>query len=88
VPIFLIAKYSDLNHLSALGLGNTILLIIIQTFTYGFATGLTKLVAYSFSDLQYYSIGLHLNRALIVNTGFFIIQLLIILVGCYNFHNL
>lgn len=68
VPVILVARHSDITHLCALGIGNAFLLIVIQSFTYGFASGLNTLVAYAFNDQQFYTVGLHLNRALIVNT--------------------
>jgi multidrug resistance protein, MATE family len=67
--------YPDLDHLAALGLGNAFLLVIIQSFSYGFASGLNTMVAYSFNDQQYYSVGLHLNRALIINTLIYVLQI-------------
>jgi len=69
--------YPDKDHLAALGLGNAMLFIVIQAFSYGFASGLNNLVIYSFGDQQYYSVGLHLNRALVVNTGVYIFQICI-----------
>lgn len=80
------AKYSDRDHLAALGLGNALLLVIIETFTYGFSTGLTKLVSVSYGNMNYYTVGMHLNRALVANTGFFVVQLGIIFIGCSYLH--
>lgn len=76
VPVLMVSSYyPDLDHLAALGLGNALLLVIIQSFSYGFASGLNSMVAYSFNDQQYYSVGLHLNRALIINTVIYVFQI-------------
>lgn len=78
VPIALVAHHSDLDHLAALGIGNMMLMVVIQSFSYGFASGLDSLVSKSYSDGRFYSCGLHLNRALIVNTAIWIIQCIIL----------
>jgi Na+-driven multidrug efflux pump len=68
IPVVFIATHSDLDHLAALGIGNALLLIVIQAFSYGFASGLQTLVQHCYGNEQYYQAGANLNRALVVNS--------------------
>ena len=71
--------FSTIHNLWAYGLGNMLILVVIQAFSFGFANGLNSLVSAAYSDQQYYMCGLHLNRALIVNTVIYVIQSAILL---------
>lgn len=55
VPVIFIGSFSTNENLCALGLGNMLILIVIQSFSFGFANGLNSLVSSSHEDRQYYS---------------------------------
>ena len=78
-PIVFLGLFSNIQNLWAYGLGNMLILIVIQAFSFGFANGLSSLVSSAHSDQQYYSWGLHLNRALIVNTAIYVVQWIILI---------
>lgn len=55
VPIIFLGLFSNIPNLCAYGLGNMLILIVIQAFSFGFANGLSSLISSAHLDQQYYS---------------------------------
>jgi len=78
VPVLFVARYSSTDDLAAFGLANMMIAIVISAASFGYARGLNPMVTKAYMDKQHYLCGLHLNRALLVNTLMFIVQVFIL----------
>ena len=78
ISVILIGQYSDINNLAALAIGNMTIIIVIRSVSFGYVSCLTSLVSNAYNAREYYLCGLHINRALLVNTLIFIIQVFIL----------
>ena len=54
------------------------ILLVLRSVGFGFSSCLEQLVSHAHSEKQYYMWGLHLNRALLVNTLIFVVQSVIL----------